>query len=464
MFPHFQLSTIAWLLLHFLDCSYQTTYGEFFPSVPGEVTGQSFPVTLKTNASSDLVIVKCPAPQYKHTKTNDRFVQNEKLRDMDIFYYTDDKVFAWAPMLYNSSGPNFIHCGDLDVRKIDSSGFDDYEWTYNLNWEKQPDPMQIAKPKTISTKIYKVANKCGDSEKSVVVYHKNKENSIQKFELEDKVSAHVNDLFYYFLKPANDDGMEVKTPCAIIRAVNEPPEILIKGLTSTPIIFKGLDIHVIKQKKPLGSYSIELSMGNEASISDYYKGEEVKMKRMMYTRTGIEEIPSSNEVVTSSFSIQGYQLLKFSYDCPTTDGTEMISRIFYLGPESENYVFPNENTVYLSNETAIQPNCSIQRITFGYLDSVTVSGITTNLNDLMDDGATKNSFKRVKDFVFMVDAKEDKVTLECFYITPNGNVTFVKTFLKGKKVFIGRKNFYKRKKSLHWTQRQGRGNICCEVK
>uniref|UniRef100_A0A0K0E6T8 Uncharacterized protein n=1 Tax=Strongyloides stercoralis TaxID=6248 RepID=A0A0K0E6T8_STRER len=60
-----------------------------------------------------------------------------------------------------------------------------------------------------------------------------------------------------------------------------------------------------------------------------------------------------------------------------------------------------------------------------------------NRLEVKDDGAIKNSLKRVKDFVFMVDAKEDKVTLDCSYITPNGNVALVKTFLKGKKVFIG---------------------------
>uniref|UniRef100_A0A0K0E145 Protein-tyrosine-phosphatase n=1 Tax=Strongyloides stercoralis TaxID=6248 RepID=A0A0K0E145_STRER len=438
MFLHFQLATIAWLLLHFLDYSHQTTYGNFFPSVPGELTGQSFPVTLKTNTSSDLVIVKCPGSSYRHIKATDHFSLYGSSRERNLYYHTGDEVFAWTPVIYNSSGTSLTNCGKLLITKDQSSSSDNYEWTYNLNWEKQPVPMQIAEPHLISTEDDMIGTECNVSETSIVVYHKNKENDVRKFNLKDKMKAHVNDLFYYFQKPANDDEMEVKIPCVIIRAVNKLPKLLIKGHTSTPIAYKNLDIHVIKQKQLLGSYSIELSMGNEASTPDFYKGEEVKMKRMMFTRTGIEEIANSNEVITSSFSTQGYQLLKFSYDCPTIVGSKMISRIFYLGPESENYVFPNENTIYLSNETAIQPNCSLQRITFGYLDSVTVSGITTNLNDLMDDGIIKNGLKRVKDFVFMTDTKEDKVTLECFHVTPNGNVTFVETFLKGKKVVVGR--------------------------
>uniref|UniRef100_A0A0K0E0N0 Protein-tyrosine-phosphatase n=1 Tax=Strongyloides stercoralis TaxID=6248 RepID=A0A0K0E0N0_STRER len=437
MFKHYQLATIAWLLLRFLDYSHQTTYGEFFPSVPGELTGQSFPVTLKINISSDMVIVKCPGRSYKHIKATDDFSPYGSQRQLSLFYHTDDEVFAWTPVMYNSSGLSFIYCGKLYIFKDQSSNSDSYEWTYNLNWEKQPDLMQIAEPRIISAKVDMIGNKCGIIKTNVVVYHKNKENGMQKFNIEDKITAHVNDLYYHFKKPGSNDGMEVKVPCGIARAVNGPPTILIKGLTSTPIIFKDLEIYVIKQKQALGSYSIELSMGDGSPTPDFYKEEEVKMKRMVFTRTGIEEIANSNEVITSSFSTQGYQLLKFSYDCPTIVGSEMISRIFYLGPESESYVFSNENTVYLANETAIQPNCSIQRITYGYLDSISVSGISTNLNDLMDDGTIKNGLKRVKDFIFMVDAKEDKVTLECFYITPNGNVTFVETFLKGKKVFIG---------------------------
>uniref|UniRef100_A0AAF5D013 DUF7583 domain-containing protein n=1 Tax=Strongyloides stercoralis TaxID=6248 RepID=A0AAF5D013_STRER len=92
------------------------------------------------------------------------------------------------------------------------------------------------------------------------------------------------------------------------------------------------------------------------------------------------------------------------------------------------------DTIYLENETAVQPNCSVQRTIFGYLDSVTVDGVATKLNDLPTDGASMNNLKLVEAFTLVVaDITEDRVTLDCFYVTINGNVTLVQT----KKVFIG---------------------------
>uniref|UniRef100_A0A0K0EMX6 DDE_Tnp_1_7 domain-containing protein n=1 Tax=Strongyloides stercoralis TaxID=6248 RepID=A0A0K0EMX6_STRER len=95
------------------------------------------------------------------------------------------------------------------------------------------------------------------------------------------------------------------------------------------------------------------------------------------------------------------------------------------------------DTIYLENETAVQPNCSVQRTIFGYLDSVTVDGVATKLNDLPTDGASMNNLKLVEAFTLVVaDITEDRVTLDCFYVTINGNVTLVQTFLKGKKSLL----------------------------
>uniref|UniRef100_A0AAF5CUF8 Protein-tyrosine-phosphatase n=1 Tax=Strongyloides stercoralis TaxID=6248 RepID=A0AAF5CUF8_STRER len=437
MFLHFQLATIAWLLLHFLDCSYQTTYGEFFPSVPGELTGQSFPVTLKANASSDLVIAKCPGSSYRHIKTTDHFSLNEKIRDMDVFYYTADKTFAWAPIVHNSSGPSFMHCGRLGIQKTNTIDSTNYEWTYNLNWENQPDPVQIMETRMVSKNLPSLKSKCDYIDSMIVVYHKDKKSSLKKLEFKDKVISHVNDLFYYFEKPDSNNTMEVLGPCGIVRAVNYAPEIIIKEHASSLVVYKKMEFHVIKKERVTESYLIKLHIRHDTNTPDFYDGETITMKKMKLTRTGIEEVKNSDEKIISSFTIKGFQLLEFSYNCPTAEGTELVKKVFYFGPPSKNYVFPNEDIVYLANETAIQPNCSVHGLSFGYLDSVTVAGVATKLNDLPDNGAPKNNLKRVEDFIFMADVTDDRVTLDCFYVTLNGNVTLVQTFIKGKKVVVG---------------------------
>uniref|UniRef100_A0A0K0EAN2 Protein-tyrosine-phosphatase n=1 Tax=Strongyloides stercoralis TaxID=6248 RepID=A0A0K0EAN2_STRER len=436
MFLHHQFSIILWLLLQFLDYSEQATYGSHFSSVPKKLTGQTFPVIHNINSSSNLVIVKCPGPEYKHTKITDRFSPYGNQHRLNLLYYPADEAFTWAPVMYNSSGPSFINCGLLVIKKDNSIDSTTYDWTYNLNWKNKPDIMQLEEPHKISTTLPLLDNKCGVEVNDTVVYYKDKESNIKKLELKDGVSGHVNDLYYYFIKPNDGDKMEIKSPCGIIRAINEPPQIEIKDHISTPISSGNLDIRAIKQEYVSGSYSIKLSVRGKTLVPNFYEGEEVKMKKLKFTKTGYEEIQHSNETITSSFSIQGFQLLKFSYEYPTSHGTKTTSRVFYFGPPSESYVFPNEDIVYFSNETAIQPNCSIHKFTFGYLESITVNGVTTNFIELTDEGNKKNNLKRVKDFIFMEDTKKDKITINCFYITPNGNVTLAQTFEKEKKVKV----------------------------
>uniref|UniRef100_A0A0K0EAQ4 Protein-tyrosine-phosphatase n=1 Tax=Strongyloides stercoralis TaxID=6248 RepID=A0A0K0EAQ4_STRER len=330
--------------------------------------------------------------------------------------FTHNRALAWAPVMYNSSGLTFVNCGLLVIKKDNSIDSTTYDWTYSLNWKSKPDPKQIMETRTISIKLPSIKRNCNI--------------------VENEVLSHVDDLFYYFEKPDNDNKMEVMIPCGIARAVNDLPEIIIKEHTSILIVYKNLEINVIKQEHVLGSYSIKLYLGKKTGIPDFYEGEQITMKKMEFTRTGIEEIQNSNETIISSFSIEGFQLLEFSYDCPTIDGTELVKKVFYFGPESESYVFPNEGIIYLSNETAIQPNCSIHKFTFGYLESITVNGVTTNFIELTDEGSKKNNLKRVKDFIFMEDIKKDKITINCFYITPNGNVTLAQTFEKEKKVKV----------------------------
>uniref|UniRef100_A0A0K0EN10 6-cysteine protein n=1 Tax=Strongyloides stercoralis TaxID=6248 RepID=A0A0K0EN10_STRER len=437
MFLYFKQSTIVWLLLQFLEYSDQNSHGHLFSSFPKEIAGESLTVTYKYNGLSDFIYAKCPDSKYKHAKITDRFNVDKNLYKRNFLIPSDNEVFVWIPMTYNYSGPISIYCGILRLEKINSTDLSVYDWFFNLSWEKKPDPIQIALPDKVSSDLPSMTDKCGADEKRTLIYFKDKENGLKKFDSNDKVIDHVNDIYYYFQIPDNDEKMEMKEPCAIVKSVFKKPEIIVKGHNASSISLNNLKIYVIKQKIVSGTYSIKLYLKNEIEVPDFYEGEKVKMQKMKFTRTGIEELPNSEDFTTSSFSIKGFQLVKFSYDCPTPKGSKMVERIFYFGPESEKYIFPNDYTVYLQNETTIQPNCSVNRINFGYLESVTVGSTTTNLNELKDGGGMKNDLKLVQDYVFMTNVKEENVTLNCFYITPNGNVTLVETFIKGIKVFVG---------------------------
>uniref|UniRef100_A0AAF5HXW5 Protein-tyrosine-phosphatase n=2 Tax=Strongyloides stercoralis TaxID=6248 RepID=A0AAF5HXW5_STRER len=436
MFSYLKHSTIVWLLMQLLDYSYQTSHGHLFPSFPKKLTGESFTVEFKYNGLSDLIYAKCPGPKYRHAHKKDGITVDEDLRKINFILFADNEAFIWIPMVYNISESSSIYCGKLYIKRTNVSGTDEYDWYFNLEWKNKPDPAKMALPQPISTKLPNMKKKCGDKQNKTFIYFKDKKNGIKIVNLKDKVVGHANDLYYYFRTPDNDEKLEMVEPCVIVKAVNEKPTIIIKGHNSTSISSNNLDLHVIKQDHVAGLYSIKLHIEEATPVPNFYEGEKVKMTKMKFRRTGIEEIPNSDEMVTSAFTLKGFQLVKFSYDWPTLEGTEKVERIFYFGPSSEDYVFPNRHTIYLQNETAVQPNCSIHRINFGYLDMVIADNSKVHLSELEDGGAIKNNLKRVKDFVFMSNVDKENVTLNCLYITPNGQVTLVETFIKGIKVFV----------------------------
>uniref|UniRef100_A0A913HNI6 Protein-tyrosine-phosphatase n=1 Tax=Strongyloides stercoralis TaxID=6248 RepID=A0A913HNI6_STRER len=445
MFLRYQHLIFVWLLLQFADCNEETneetdketTHKHLFPSVPLNVTEETFPLIYKTTSLSDFIFVKSPGKKYKHTKKKDAFYLDDELYENDLLEYTDNKAFFWTPMIYNSSKPNLFHSGSLNIMVALPSSFMSYEWSFNLTWEKKPNPIEIAEPYKITSKLPSPTNKCNVNESRLLLYYKDKNNILTKLNFNNTVVAgHVNDLYYYFEKPDNEDKREIKEPCTIIRAINDEPEVLFRGNISSPFNYNGLTIHIIKDELISGLYSVHLFLKNTSTPDFYYK-EEIVVRKMRYRRNGVEDIPNSDYVSDDILELKGFQIIKVIYNCPTQNGIKQKAGIFYLAPLSDSYVFPNMPTVYLANETTTQPNCSLNRISFGYLESMTYNGITTNLNELTNNGPPKNYFKRVDDFVFLVDVNKNNVTLNCFYITLNGNITLVLSYLRGKKVYTG---------------------------
>uniref|UniRef100_A0AAF5CTR5 Protein-tyrosine-phosphatase n=1 Tax=Strongyloides stercoralis TaxID=6248 RepID=A0AAF5CTR5_STRER len=439
MFSYYKHSTIVWLLMQLLDYSYQTFHGHLFPSFPKKLSGKSLTVDFKYNGLSDLIYAKCPGSKYQHAHEEDDFKRDEELRSVAPYLFSDNKAFIWIPMVYNMSGSTSIFCGKVELSKNNSTSSGKYKWYFNLEWKKKPDPIKMAQPFTVSTRLLNMKHKCGNQSRTQI-YFNDKKNGFKKLNFKDKILGHVNDLYYYFKTPDNDEKLEMVEPCVIVKAIYKEPEIIIKGHNSTIISSNNVDLYVIKEDHVAGLYSIKLYLENELEVPDFYEGEKVKMTKMKFKKSGIEEIPNSDEEVDLTFELKGFQLVKFSYDCPSFSGKNKVEKIFYFGPRSEEYVFPNRHTIYLQNETAVRPNCSIHGIDFGYLDMVTVDSGIVHLSELEEGGAVKKKFKRVKDFVFMPNVDKENVTLHCFYITPNGNVTLVETFIKGVKVFAGYDN------------------------
>ncbi|CEF64478.1 Protein-tyrosine phosphatase, receptor/non-receptor type domain and Protein-tyrosine/Dual specificity phosphatase domain and Protein-tyrosine phosphatase, catalytic domain-containing protein [Strongyloides ratti] len=438
MFLVFNQFKTLWLplLITFTQCE-GSTYGTFFPSVPKEINATTFPVNINSNSSSDVILLKLPSYDYKHGNERDKFAVNADIARLPSIFYNENSTFSWISLVYTASGFHLINCGDLTM--IHSNGtLGLYDWKFNFNWQLAPKPYMMAKREKIFNQIPH-PDECGNDEKKVLKFTKDKTGKIFKLKSDDnklKTSdelPHVNKLYYLFTIPEDTYEKEIVEPCLIYRAVNDIPEIIVKGYNSTQIKANGTNVDVIKFDYLERFLSIQLLLTDQPILQDFYKNEEILITKVLYTKDGVKEVPNSNKTTRGSFSLNGYELLKFSYDYPSTTKNRMITKIFYFAPPQKHYKFPLEYILYASNETVVRPNCSLNGFSYGYLNSVNYNNKLVNLDKLNANGVAINGLYRSGDFVFTSDVTNFNTTLECLYNTPNGDITLIHSFLHNDK-------------------------------
>ncbi|CEF60672.1 Protein-tyrosine phosphatase,receptor/non-receptor type domain and Protein-tyrosine/Dual specificity phosphatase domain and Protein-tyrosine phosphatase, catalytic domain-containing protein [Strongyloides ratti] len=408
--------TIIWLLFQIITYCEGTIHSALFSSVSKYINESTFPVIVQLETQSDAIFVKCPATKYKHKNVKDIF-------------YADDTLLTSRLT---------ITCGTAYIKSSDANSTP-YDWIFKFNWLSEPKPLEIAKREKVSNTLPS-SNKCGDDPSNVVKFTRDKQGNLKRVSInngelkeEDEI-PHANKLYYYFVVPEENSILEYVPPCAIIRAVNEKPEIKING-QEHPVSPNNNKIYVVKRESMTEVFNIKLHLMSP-DASDFYKGEKILMKEMRYTESGIEVIPNTDEMIIDSFTLHQFKILKFTYNYPALENDKVIEKIYYFGAMKDDYNFPNQDILYLANETSIQPNCTINGITYGYFDSLTYENNTIKLNEFNNN--EKDNFQRSGDYIILKNIKTNIIFLNCRYITPTGSVTFTQTFIKGKKVFMGK--------------------------
>ncbi|CEF62422.1 Protein-tyrosine phosphatase, receptor/non-receptor type domain and Protein-tyrosine/Dual specificity phosphatase domain and Protein-tyrosine phosphatase, catalytic domain-containing protein [Strongyloides ratti] len=430
--------TTFWLLFPIFTYCEEGIHKTLYPSVPLKITESTFPIDIKFESKSDVIFVKCPFATYKHSKDKDSFDLRPPSELKKLLVYNQNMTFAWIPLTYKASEVNLFTCGYLYIG-LDNSSVLQYSWKFKLTWQSEPKPLEIAKPERMS-KILPMPDICGDNRDKIIRYTKNNQGKMKKLDLDyyklieaDEIPR-ANKLYYYFVAPRENSTLETEAPCAIIRAVNDRPEIKING-QEYPLSPKNDKIHVVKFNRESEIFNIKLESTNP-DVRDFYEDEKILMKEIRFTETGIKDISNSDKMIINHFTPYQFKILKFSYNYPTLGNDKLIEKIYYFGPQVDDYSFPNKDILYLANETTIQPNCSINGITYGYFDSITFGKVTVKLNDF--NGNRKENFERSGDYIILKNIENIITPLSCHYITPTGNVTLLQTFIKGKKVFMGK--------------------------
>ncbi|CEF64134.1 Protein-tyrosine phosphatase, receptor/non-receptor type domain and Protein-tyrosine/Dual specificity phosphatase domain and Protein-tyrosine phosphatase, catalytic domain-containing protein [Strongyloides ratti] len=434
----YQFQTICLLLLlkTFTHCG-GSTHGTFFQSVPDQINKTTFPVAIKANTLSDVILLKLPGYDYKHGHIGDKFIATRSFIENPSKFRNENATFFWIPLAYSLSGPHHIHCGEIGIMHSDGRR-SSYDWKFNLNWQLPPKPFLMAKKVTISNQLPS-PSKCGNDQEKILKFTKDKEGKLFKLNLvnEELITSddlpHANKLYYFFTIPQDSYEKEFAEPCMIFRAINNKPLMVIKGYNSTEISLKNTKIDVIKFDYLVEFLAIQLLLKNQPLLQDFYKNEEILINKVMFTKDGFKEVPNSNKITKGTFSINGYELLNFTYNCPTLEDNEMITKIFYFAPPNDKYIYPLEYFLYASNETVVKPNCSINGFNFGYLHAVGYIEKIVSLDELNANGVAKYGLYRSGSFVFTSDTTQFNTTLNCHYKTPNGEIIFINSFLHNDK-------------------------------
>ncbi|CEF61451.1 Protein-tyrosine phosphatase,receptor/non-receptor type domain and Protein-tyrosine/Dual specificity phosphatase domain and Protein-tyrosine phosphatase, catalytic domain-containing protein [Strongyloides ratti] len=430
--------TITWLLLQTLTYCKGNIHYTFFPSVSQVVTNRTFPATVNFESNSDVILVKCPSKKYRHSNVNDTFDLHDLLHYSELKFHTKGDIFVWTPTVYNVNKENIFICGQVAIKR-DEENHMHKNWEFKYNWQSKPKPFEVAKREKIS-KTLPLPSNCSNDPTKVAKFTRDKQGIMKRVNInngelkETDELPHPNKLYYYFLVPEENSIMEHVPPCAIIRAVNEKPKIKING-QEHPVSPNNNKIHVIKQETMTEVFNIKLELLSP-DTPDFYKGEKILMKEMRYTKFGIENIQNTDEMIMDSFTLHQFKILKFTYNYPTIENDNVVEKIYYFGPMKDDYNFPNQDILYLANETSIQPNCTINEITYGYFDSLTYENNTIKLNEFINN--KKDNFELSGDYIILRNNKTNMISLMCRYITLTGTVTLTQTFIKGKKVFMGK--------------------------
>ncbi|CEF69377.1 Hypothetical protein SRAE_2000402600 [Strongyloides ratti] len=367
-----------------------------------EINATTFPVTIKSNSSSDVVFLKLPGYDYKHGHTADKFPVNSNLVENPSIFRNENKTFLWMLSVYTASGPYKINCGAIGIHRNDGSQMP-YDWKFNFNWQPLPNPYVMAKRVIILDQLPSPEN-CGNDQEKILKYTKDKKGKLFKLNLvNDQLKTsdelpHANKLYYFFTIPQDSYEKKFAEPCTIFRAVNNKPLIVIKGYNSTQILPNNTKINVIKFEYLESALTIQLLLKNLPILQDFYKDEEILINKVIFTKDGIKEVPNSNIITKGSFPLNGYEILKFSYEWLSTSNKYKITKIFYFAPPQEQYIYLLEYFLYSSNETVVKPNCSINGFSFGYLYAVGYIEKIVSLDELNANGVAKNGLFRYGSF------------------------------------------------------------------
>uniref|UniRef100_A0A0N5B934 Tyrosine-protein phosphatase domain-containing protein n=1 Tax=Strongyloides papillosus TaxID=174720 RepID=A0A0N5B934_STREA len=398
---------------------------KLFPYVPEDTNKTAFLIDLGVTTLSNMALVKCPYTKYIHKNPNDSFFPTDEILHSESVSRDPTKLFAWVPLLRQSTSQTKITCSTVIIRNNEGS-IKEKQWIFNVMWKNGTDNWNFMEQQSRISEISPKHENCDMSSKNHTIFGSEREGGFLLMkEYKNMPNLYVNQMFYYFDKFNNSE--KIKEPCGIIMIYGDTPTILIKPYESTSEAPKIGDLHKINvEERDQQTISVVLDMGGNV---EYYGGEKITLTRMRYVDEKPKVIENSTTSITTNFIINGYEIVELIYYSPLKNGNHTISKQYYFGPSEKNLIIKEEIQPYFKNNTSIKPNCSLYYLNVGYLDKVDYNGTKESYQTLNTTDGIKGKFKIDKESVIFDEKEDGKTTISCTYKTLDGSITTTTKFV-----------------------------------
>uniref|UniRef100_A0A0N5C0X1 Tyrosine-protein phosphatase domain-containing protein n=1 Tax=Strongyloides papillosus TaxID=174720 RepID=A0A0N5C0X1_STREA len=423
MFLHLWILTGVFVSIQNQIYSNITFHTQHFPGIVKSTENKTFSLNLSANAANGFIIVKCPYESYKPPgNVSDSFQIPSELNTSQLITVNKDKQFNWMPLLKSLSESTIIECGQY-LEKINGNPIP-YNWTYNLNWNAYSNQSIPVVSEDMSSHRRPIPKNCDNNSTKILIFTKDKHGNITKVEIYGEISLFQNQIFYYFSMNENTTRV-IKEPCAILKVKKPCPKIEITKQDITLVDHGSIKINVAKMKENKEKYNVKLSVGND---SNYYSEKTISVSKLRYHKNGVDIIKNFTKPVAETLDIDVFDLYKITYNCQSEGNLTIISQIYYFEPTNSDYKYQNDSIIYNKDDLSVKPNCSRNRLTYGYLEAIVQNGVRINLTDLTLSSENVMSYNINDKFIYLTNIKNDTTILECIYRTPSGEVTISSSF------------------------------------
>uniref|UniRef100_A0A0N5B9U2 Uncharacterized protein n=1 Tax=Strongyloides papillosus TaxID=174720 RepID=A0A0N5B9U2_STREA len=327
---------------------------ELFPNVPEDISGTTFLIDLEATTLSNTVLIKCPYTKYNHKTPGDLFIADDIIESKGAFF-DPEKLFAWVPLLRQSTNKTNITCGNVHIKTGEES-YKAKKWIFNVLWKNGTNGEGFFKRERSISNISPKHPKCNLQYGNPIIFSSKKEGGFSFInDHKNLPGPYANQTYFYFIKPSENE--RIKEPCGIMQIYGDDPEIKLPNHKPTSNIQELNKTNVIKLAIT-GQQSIDVVLDMRGDLK-YYRGEKIILTKMKYVEKGLQFIENSNTLITSNFSINGYEIVKLTYYAPYYDRDVEITERYYFAPSSNDLTINEKTVEYFTNEASRKPNCPL---------------------------------------------------------------------------------------------------------